>query len=113
MTEQECEELIRAIDYKDWGFETNYSLGEMRLRVEFDADGERQYGRWWLIDLDIATKSDIVQTALKAALTAEEHETREHFYFHKRRLYSPHFDPDALASLAQYRNNLSLPERDY
>lgn len=42
------------------------------------------------------TESEIVLTAFKAALTAEEHEARESFYYEGRRILNPHVSVRAL-----------------
>jgi hypothetical protein len=47
------------------------------------------------------TKSEIVSTALKAVLTAEEHEAREQFQYKSKTIFGPHFDVDKLASLCE------------
>ena len=50
-------------------------------------------GRKWHIDKS-ARPADIVRTALKAALTWQEHETRELFTYRGRRVEGPHFEVD-------------------
>jgi hypothetical protein len=50
-------------------------------------------GRKWHIDKQ-ASRADIVRTALKAALTWQEHETRERFTYRGRPVESPHFEVD-------------------
>ena len=54
-----------------------------------------QRGRKWYLS-PWMTKSELVQTALKAALTYVEHETREHFKYRGRAVFGPHYDVDAL-----------------
>jgi hypothetical protein len=63
-------------------------------------DGQR--GRRWLIERS-ATRSEVVQTALKAVLTWEEHEAREQFRYRGQPVLGPHLDVDALAALARDR----------
>jgi hypothetical protein len=46
------------------------------------------------------TKSELVQTAFKAVMTASEHEIRETFTYKGRRIFGPHFDVEALWSIA-------------
>lgn len=55
-------------------------------------------GRKWFISQH-ATKSEIVQTAFKALLTALEHEAREKFLYRGRPILDPHYDVDALWNL--------------
>lgn len=59
---------------------------------------EWQYGRKWFVSQH-ATKSEIVRTALKAALTSAEHNVRERFTYRGKRIFGPHFDVDKLAEL--------------
>lgn len=42
------------------------------------------------------TESELVLTAFKAALTAEEHECRERFQYRGRRVLNPHVSVRAL-----------------
>lgn len=48
-------------------------------------------GRKWLLSPHM-TDSEIVQTALKAVLTAAEHEIREQFLFQDKAIFDPHYD---------------------
>lgn len=61
---------------------------------------ELQKTRKWLLSPHM-TKSEIVQTAFKCALTSMEHRTREHFLYMGERVYSPHYDVDALVELCR------------
>jgi hypothetical protein len=58
-------------------------------------------GRPWFVHRT-ETESQVVQTLLKAALTWEEHEAREHFRFLGERIFDPHLPLEAL--LAAQRN---------
>jgi len=58
----------------------------------------RQTGRKWYLS-PFMTKSEVVQTALKAVLTAEEHEARESFRYRGSAIFGPHFDVDSLVKL--------------
>ncbi len=75
--------------------------GDSYLQVQFNGTdaltgrAARQHGRKWYLSPHM-TRSEIVQTALKAVLTAEEHEIRERFKYRGRRIFGPHFDVDAL-----------------
>lgn len=72
--------LVGRIRYKGWEFYVGHFRGNEvpYLRVRFHATdtetGEpaMQYGRKWPLSLHM-TDAEIVQTALKAVLTAEEH----------------------------------------
>lgn len=52
-------------------------------------------GRPWFVHRK-ETESQVVQTLLKAALTWEEHEAREHFRFAGESIFDPHLPLDAL-----------------
>ena len=55
-------------------------------------------GRKWRLS-SYMTRSEIVQTALKAVLTAEEHEVRERFKYRGVSIFGPHYDVDKLWEL--------------
>ena len=42
------------------------------------------------------TKSEVIQTAFKAVLTAMEHEVREKFHYKGKPIFGPHYHVDAL-----------------
>jgi hypothetical protein len=111
MLTAQIEDIVADIKYKDWEFttETDQFGDSLFLRVAFDADGKRQYGRKWLISRHMP-KSEIVLTALKAVITAEEHEAREAFRYQGVRIFGPHIDVDKLVELARYKDNLDLRE---
>lgn len=64
--------------------------------------------RKWFLSFHM-TKSEIVQTALKATLTAMEHEIREQFLYRGRSIFDPHYDIDKLWEL---RGTACLDERN-
>lgn len=97
MDHTEIFDLTRLIQYKDWKFIVAYHSGSIYLQVELD--GWR--GRKWLLSKHM-TKSEIIQTAFKAVLTAEEHECREAFTYRGTAIFGPHFDVDALVSLIDH-----------
>lgn len=70
------------------------------LQARFRADDQEWGGRKWLLSPHM-TKSEVVQTALKAVLTAVEHEAREHFLYRGRAVFGPHYDVDALHEIAE------------
>jgi hypothetical protein len=57
---------------------------------------DMQYGRLWHMPISV-TKSQFFMTALKAILTAEEHEAREFFKVNGIAVFGPHVDVDKLA----------------
>jgi len=96
--------ILAQIIYEDWEFFLGENENCPYLQVKFTAKSiasgkmEMQSGRKWLLSPHM-TKSEIVQTAFKAVLTAVEHEVRENFTYKKRRVFGPHFDVEALVLL--------------
>lgn len=104
-------QILKDIQYKDWEL-TVGNISDMDrpmyLQVRFiDANGDVQKGRKWMLSQHM-TKSEIVQTAFKAILTAEEHEAREQFRYKGRLVYGPHIDVDVLASVVGDKENLDM-----
>lgn len=89
------ENYLDHVRYKDWGFEVMAVDNRLFLRVKFVSEGDSWNGRQWFISQH-STKSEIIQTALKAVLTAEEHETREKFLYKGRAIFGPHIDVDTM-----------------
>lgn len=83
------------------------------LQVRFPArdlvtnEVEIQHGRKWLLSPHM-TRSEVITTALKAVLTAVEHETREAFRYRGRAIFGPHIDVDALHRLVGDKDNLDM-----
>jgi len=98
MTEESIAALVAEIEYKDWSIRALPHHGTLYLRVSFERGDQLHVGRRWPLSLHM-TKSEIVQTALLAVLTAEEHETREAFHFRGRAVFGPHFDCELLVTL--------------
>ena len=59
------------------------------LRIVFEANGVRQFGRKLLIE-DSATDSEVVQTAWLAVQLAVTHELREKFRVDGQSVFGPH-----------------------
>ena len=102
MAKARYHDLLAAIRYKDWCFAVNeMESGWFYLQVVFQALNhetgvfEPQHGRKWLLSPHM-TKSELVQTAFKAVLTAEEHEARENFFYQGKPVFGPHLDVEAL-----------------
>lgn len=99
-------DVLGDIKYKDWklliiGEHSNY------LQWTFETEEGTQFCRKWLIP-DGMSKSEIVSTAFKAALAAEEHEAREAFRYKGKKIFGPHFDVDLLADIAGKKENLDI-----
>jgi hypothetical protein len=100
------EDIAALIVYKNWRFQfaqDGFALWNLQVRFaaphsESGAD-ENWTGRKWRITPHMSD-SEIVQTALKAVLAAEEHEARERFMYRGRAVYGPHLDVEQLWHLA-------------
>lgn len=93
-------EIVSQIQYKDWQFIVNEDYLQVSFMSPCSVTGQivEQKGRKWRLS-KFMTKSEIVSTALKAVLTAEEHEAREQFKYKTKAIFGPHFDVDKLAIL--------------
>jgi hypothetical protein len=96
--------IIDKLTYKDWEIRLGTINALPYLYIRFigpDAstgDPAVQVGRKWLLSEDME-ESAVVQTALKAVLTAEEHEAREEFRYQGRAIFGPHFESARLARI--------------
>lgn len=96
--------ILDDVQYKDLRFEIRVEGDRCFLRVAWHGrdseDGalKMHYGRWWYLSGHM-TRSEVVQTAFKAVMTWEEHETREAFLYRGAAVMAPHFDIDMLAAL--------------
>lgn len=105
MTGVQIHRVIAKITYKDWKLKVLPENSGFYLQVQFmgpcavTGKREKLAGRKWILSA-FMTKSELVTTAFKAVLTAEEHECREHFKYKGQTVFGPHLDVDALAELA-------------
>ncbi len=94
-------DILDEINYKDWQIRAHADGQNVYLQVSFNAanaltgDAEHWTGRKWRLSSHM-TRSEVVQTALKAVLAAEEHEARERFKYRGRSVFGPHINVDAL-----------------
>lgn len=107
MTIEEVQNIIDSISYKDWTLDVLIEGGEFFIQWYFNYEGKKQWSRKWLVPPTMS-KSEIVSTAFKAALTAEEHECREAFRYKNKKVFGPHFDVDLLAEIAGKKANLDI-----
>lgn len=103
ITERGLKELLEEISYPCHDFVTG-SMGDgFFLQVEFPAVCAKthvvqlQKGRKWYLSPHM-TASEVMQTALLAAIQAAEHEVREKFRFQGKAVFNPHYDVFKLAS---------------
>ena len=108
-SEVECEVGGIKWSIHRWPVAEGFML-QLRYREADVVTGEvgDQYGRKWYVSR-FSTKSEVVQTILKAALTSAEHMVREHFRFKGASVFSPHFDVEYLVNLALTKSFESRP----
>jgi hypothetical protein len=98
------QQLLARLSYKDWRFVLGQKGDAWYLQLRWEAASpfsghvSEQSSRKWLLS-EHMTDSEVVQTALLAVLTAEEHEAREHFQFDGASVFAPHYDVRALAKV--------------
>ena len=101
MTTQEMRALIDNIACPPYTFQIIDKDGQAFLLASYQeadvvtGDPSLQKTRKWYLS-PWATKSEIVQTALKCVLTSMEHRARESFQYRGKRIFGPHFDVDTL-----------------
>jgi hypothetical protein len=108
-TLDEIREIIEQVSYKDWRFHVMpYGAGYV-LQLRFCGAGaaDEQRSRKWILS-SFACRSEIVQTALKAVLAAEEHEARELFRYKGRPVFGPHYNVDKLHELLAHEEALDV-----
>lgn len=99
--------LLAGVAYCGWTFAVGGNMHESWLQLRwtaFNTDGgiepEEQRGRKWRLSRHM-TDGELVQTAFKAVMTAEEHEVRERFRFNGVAIFGPHISLAALVAAAQ------------
>lgn len=101
-------EQCRFLDYT-FAVRKSTSTDAVYLQATYDeADVttgliEKQFTRRWNLSPTM-TKSEIVSTAFKCAITSMEHRTREWFYYRGRPIYHPHYDVDDLHAICDRRD---------
>lgn len=107
MNIMQISDALSAIRYKDWSLRVgadasrNYApFLQWRFNAACVKTGEicEQPGRKWYLS-EHMTESELVGTAFKAALTAEEHECREAFTYHGCRVFNPHLSVRVLMTV--------------
>jgi hypothetical protein len=102
LTLQDVQKIIDEIDYRDWYFRVGYfEDSHIYIQIKFHDEGLKLWGgRKWYIST-YSTKDEVVQTALKAVLTAVEHEAREAFLYKGFPIFGPHHSIDELVGIAE------------
>jgi hypothetical protein len=87
-------DLLERVQAPRWTWSMGHMGKGMYLQAQLRSDPEVR-GRKWYVS-PYSTVTEVVQTAFKAVMTAEEHELREGFTFDGVNLYHPHHDVEAL-----------------
>ena len=119
-TKETLEKYFSEMEYKDWFFKLGYNKEVPYLQIKFmaadnmnpDAEPYMQNCRKWMLSYYM-TADEILTTALKAVLGAEEHEARELFKWKGEPIYRPHVDPEALYEISKANRVLKRDEADY
>ena len=99
-------QILSNVIFPEYDFEIKEKGGVLFLQASYRENDvvtgkpELQKTRKWQLS-EFMTKSELVQTAFKCVLTSAEHRVREHFLYDGERVYSPHYDVDALARLCR------------
>lgn len=107
MNYHELQAILFRITFQDWHFKMGQMGDGFFIQSRFlasDTEGgiptrSWQSGRKWYVSPH-STESEVIQTALKAILTAVEHEAREQFLVDGKAIFGPHLDVEALLELA-------------
>lgn len=106
---------LMDVRYLDWGWSLkedgkSYTI-QVSVKGKCNTTGEdwNWTGRKWRLSQHM-TKSEVIQTAFKAVLTALEHEARENFKYKGKAIFGPHFDVDKLCELCD--DDKALDVRD-
>ena len=100
----EIRSALREVRYKEWTLEVCSDESFGYLVVSFraiDTDTgawQTQRGRKWKLSPHM-TRSEVIQTAFLAVMTAEEHEIRETFTYKGIPVFCPHLDVEALVEI--------------
>ena len=107
LVKEDFESILSDVEYCHWEFNVKEDGTRYYLQLTWqdeDCDTgvvETMTSRKWFLSPHM-TRSEVVQTALKAVLTAIEHEARERFKYRDQAIFGPHFDVDVLARLAAF-----------
>ena len=111
-------EALVSVKYKDWDLQVGGDPVDEGNRpyIQWVFHGccvksgelcEQKSRKWYLSRF--MTVSEVVGTAFKAALTAEEHECRENFTWNGKRVFNPHIDVTALWRVCHHEDTRDEP----
>lgn len=113
----DLESALKEVKFPGVEFSVSFDKGSFYLQLSWQGVcnyyADAMSGEWkglkWLLSPHM-TAGEVVQTAFKALLTAQEHETREQFKYKGVSIFDPHYDLDRLVALR--RDPSSIQERD-
>lgn len=114
ITLQGLRNILSHINFKGWVFKSDhFAPGQESgcwLQVRFTAPDNATHemdqswsGRKWYIS-PYSTPDEVVQTCLKAVLTAVEHEAREQFLYKGVAIFQPHVPVEELLKIAALKS---------
>lgn len=113
MTLAEMFDVVKHISHPGFTFNLVDKGGSIFLQIECQQGRDSATGapmpwkgRKWYLSPHM-TRSEIVQTAFLAVLTALEHEARESFRFKGVTVLDPHLDLDNLAQIKSEREEIA------
>lgn len=110
MSHTEVIELLMQIRCRDFVFRAALDGSWIQVkRWGLDSDTNKLdwiKGRKWRLS-EHMTKSEVVQTALKACIAFEEHEVREAFTYKNKAIFGPHLSIDKLVEFCGLPDNKS------
>lgn len=107
MTYAEIEKIVSACKFIPWEIIVDtFKEGRLYLQVRCHSGinnmtGETNYswgGRKWALS-EHMTETEIVKTALKAVMSAQEHETLENFRYKGVSIFDPHIKVEDLLKI--------------
>ena len=110
--EERFEAVLNRVTFPNMDFLLGRTGTRSFLQVQFYQKGSETgkikewRGRKWLLSMYMK-ESEIIQTALKAVLTAAEHEVRENFKVDGVSIFDPHYDINKLVELRKQDGCLS------
>ncbi len=109
MTHQEIRTLLKNVKFLDWHWRVMDKGDGLLIQLVWNApdchDGvmKVQHGRKWYVSSH-SCESEVVAAAYAAVQRAVLHEAAEQFLYKGKRIFNPHFNVDALASLDTKEN---------